>query len=169
MSSIEALIAENTKAMVNLTESLNKSNDLAERMIGLKADAIETVKQTATKADAAPKATAKATETKPTETPAPETKPVEKELDPIAKAISDYVGGGYDEADPKAKEERAARSAKVKEIFAAISEKAGTEVKKHTDIPEKFHAAFLKTVAKRVEEGNLVIGKSDESEEIDLG
>lgn len=114
-------------------------------------------------ADAKPKATT----TKPTETkadPAPETtaadKPVEKELDPIAQAISTYVGEGYDQAHPQAADERKARSAKVKEIFAAIAGKAGVEVKKHTEIPEAFHGAFLKTLAKRVEEGSLVIGKT---------
>lgn len=172
MSSIEAIIAENTKAMVILTESLNKSNDLTERMIGLKSDAIETVKNVAAKPEAAaPKTTtAKATEAeKPAETkPAEAEKPKDAPMDPIAQAISDYVGAGYDQAHAKAAEERKARSAKVKEIFAVIAEKGGVEVKKHTDIPEKFHGAFLKTLAKRAEEGNLVIGK-DSDDDMDLG
>ena len=89
---LEAAIAEQTKALGILTEAVNKSNDLAERMIGLKTEAIETVKATAAPADAKPKATttAKPTETKadPAPAPAPDTtkadKPVEKELDPIA-------------------------------------------------------------------------------------
>jgi len=172
MSSIETLIAENIKAMVNLTEALNKSNDQNERIIGLKADAIETIKQTASKPDAAPKAAAKKTEAAPevkteaapevkTEA-APEVTTEEVKQDPIAQAISGYVVGDYDAADPKAAEERAARSAKVREIFAAIASKAGIEVKKHSDVPESFHGAFLKTIAKRVEEGNLVIGKNSD-------
>ncbi len=172
MSSIETVIAENTKAMVNLTEALNKSNDLNERMIGLKAEAIETVKQTASKPDAAPKAAARGAVEKPevkteaapevkTET-APEVKAEEKPMDPIAEAISNYVATGYDAADPKAAEERAARSAKVKEIFKAIATRGSIEVNRHSDIPESFHGSFLKTLAKRVEEGNLVIGKTSD-------
>lgn len=163
---LEAAIAEQTKAIGILTEAVNKSNDLAERMIGLKTEAIETVKATAAPTEAKPKATttAKPTETKADPAPAPETtkadKPVEKELDPIAQAISAYVGEGYDSAHAQAADERKARSAKVKEIFAAIAGKAGVEVKKHTEIPEAFHGAFLKTLAKRVEEGSLVIGKT---------
>lgn len=167
MSSIETLIAENTKAVVTLTEALNKQNDLSERMIGLKADAIETVKQTASKPDAAPKAAAKKTETEAAPEPekkveaAPE-KTEEKPLDPIGQAISDYVGSGYDAADPKAADERKARAAKVKEIFAVIADKAKATVTKHTEIPADFHGPFLKTLAKRVAEGNLVIGVSSE-------
>ena len=165
--SLEAAILDLTKQVAILTESVNKQNDLSDRMIGLKADAIETVKQTATKP-----ADTKAT--KPTEAkaeakadPAPE-KVEEKKLDPIGQAIADYVGGGYDLADAKATDERKARAAKVKEIFKAIADKGGVTVEKHTDIPEKFHGAFLKTLAKRVEEGNLVIGKEADGDE-DLG
>lgn len=168
MSSIETLITENIKAMVNLTEALNKQNDLSERMISLKADAIETVKQTASKPDAAPKAAAKKTEEKTEAAPevktevAPEPKTEEVKLDPIAQAIGDYVGSGYDPADPQAADERKARAAKVKEIYAAIAGKANVAVTKHTDVPESFHGALLKTLAKRVEEGNLVIGKTSD-------
>lgn len=158
--SIEAAIEANTKQLAVLTEALNKQNDLSERMIGLKADAIETVKQTATKPDAAPKAT-KAAEA---EKPAPEAEKVEeKKQDPIAEAIAGYVSGGYDPADPKAADERKARAAKVKEIFAAIAKKGDCKVEKHGDIPEKFHGAFLKTLAARVEEGCLVIGKTSDA------
>ena len=171
--SLEAAILDLTKQVAILTESVNKQNDLSDRMIGLKADAIETVKQTATKpADtkATKPADAKATDAKATEAkaePAPE-KVEEKKLDPIGQAIADYVGSGYDLADTKATDERKARAAKVKEIFKAIADKGGVTVEKHTDIPEKFHGAFLKTLAKRVEEGNLVIGKEADGDE-DLG
>ena len=162
--SLEAAIAELNKNILNLTESVNKSNDLAERMIGLKSEAIETVKATATKPAAAPKAD-KPAESPKAEAPkaepeAPKTeaeKPAAAPLDPIGQAISDYVGTGYDAAHPQAAEERKARSAKVKEIFGVIAGKAGVEVKKHTDIPEKFHGPFLKTIAARAGEGNLVI------------
>lgn len=171
--SLEAAIAEQTKAILVLTEAVNKQNDLSERMIGLKADAIETVKQTAAKPDAAPKADKAPKETKTESAPetqkAPEGEKVEeKKLDPIGQAIADYVGKGYDPAHAQAKEERAARAAKVKEIFKAIAEKGGVTVEKHTDIPEKFHGAFTKTLAKRVEEGCLVIGKEADGDE-DLG
>lgn len=168
--SIEAAVEANTKAIVLLTDALNKQNDLSERMIGLKADAIETVKQTATKAETATtKATAAKTE-KEAETKAPEAEKVEeKKQDPIAQAIADYVGTGYDASHDKATDERKARAAKVKEIFAAIAEKGGVKVEKHTDIPEKFHKAFLGTLAKRVEEGNLVIGKSSGADDDLLG
>lgn len=163
--SLEAAIAELTKAIHVQTEAVNKSNDLAERMIGLKSEAIETVKQTAAKPDAAP---VKAKVESKTETPKVETKaeekPKEVELDPIAKAISEYVGGGYDASHEKAADERRARSSKVKEIFAVIAQKSGAIVQRHTDIPESFHGAFLKTLAKRVEEGNLVIGKADDDD-----
>lgn len=162
--SLEAAIEANTKQLAVLTEALNKQNDLSERMIGLKADAIETVKQTATKPDAAPKAT-KAAETKAeAEKPAPEAEKVEeKKQDPIAEAIAGYVSWGYDPADPKAADERKARAAKVKEIFAVIAKKGDCKVEKHGDIPEKFHGAFLKTLAARVEEGCLVIGKTSDA------
>jgi len=164
--SLEAAIQEMTKALAVLTESVNKQNDLSERMIGLKADAIETVKQTATKTETAPKKTeTKAAETK-TETKAEE-KVEEKKLDPIAQGIADYVGTGYDLSHEEAADERKARAGKVKEIFKAIADKGGVTVEKHTDIPEKFHGAFLKTLAKRVEEGNLVIGKEADGE-VDL-
>lgn len=168
--SLEAAIAEQTKAILVLTEAMNKQNDLSERMIGLKADAIETVKQTAAKPDVAPKA-AKETKTEvAAETQkAPEGEKVEeKKLDPIGQAIADYVGKGYDPEDAQAKEERSARAAKVKEIFAAIAKKAGTAVDRHTDIPEQFHGAFMKTLGKRVEEGCLVIGKTSGAAEDDL-
>lgn len=165
---LEAAIAEQTKAIGILTEAVNKSNDLAERMIGLKTEAIETVKATAAPADAKPKATAP----KPTETkadPAPEAdKPVEKEMDPIAQAISGYVDGDYDKAHAQAADERRARADKVKEIFAAIAGKANVAVTKHTEIPAAFHGAFLKTLAKRAEEGSLVIGKAAEGGDDDL-
>lgn len=167
--SLEAAIAENTKALMILTESVNKSNDLNERMIGLKSEAIETVKQTATKpADPAPKAskTTEAPKTEEAKAEAPKTE--EKPLDPIGQAIADYVGGGYDAAHPQAKEERAARAGKVREIFAAIAAKGGVTVEKHSEIPEKFHKAFLSTLAKRVEEGALVIGKGGDDEDLGL-
>lgn len=162
--SLEAAVAELTKAVAVLTESVNKQNDLSDRMIGLKADAIETVKQTAAKTETAPKATKAADKTEKTEE-----KVEEKKLDPIGQAIADYVGTGYDLSHDKAKEERSARAAKVKEIFKAIADKGGVTVEKHTDIPEKFHGAFLKTLAKRVEEGNLVIGKDADAGDDDLG
>lgn len=169
--SLEAAVETLTKNIAILTEVVNKQNDLSERMIGLKADAIETVKQTAAKPEAAaPKATKPAAEKveKPADAPAAE-KPEEVKQDPIAEAIGAYVATGYDASHEKAADERQARAAKVKEIFKAIADKAGVEVKKHSDIPEKFHGPFLKTLAKRVEEGNLVIGKDADGEEIDLG
>ena len=162
--SLEAAILDLTKQVAILTESVNKQNDLSDRMIGLKADAIETVKQTATK-PADTKAT-KPTEAKaePKADPAPG-KVEEKKLDPIGQAIADYVGSGYDLADAKATDERKARAAKVKEIFKAIADKGGVTVEKHTDIPEKFHGAFLKTLAKRAAEGNPAIGKEADGAE----
>lgn len=173
--SLEAAVETLTKNIAILTEVVNKQNDLSERMIGLKADAIETVKQTAAKPEAAaPKATKPAAEKvekpadAPADAPAAE-KPEEVKQDPIAEAIGAYVATGYDASHEKAADERQARAAKVKEIFKAIADKAGVEVKKHSDIPEKFHGPFLKTLAKRVEEGNLVIGKDADGEEIDLG
>lgn len=159
--SIEEALAANTKAMAILTESVNKQNDLSERMIGLKSEAIETVKQVAAKPT---ETVAKATKT--AEKP-PETKVEEAPMDPIAQAITEYVTSGYDLADPAAADERAARSAKVKTIFAAIAGKASVSVTKHSEIPASFHGAFLKTLAKRVEEGCLVIGKTADGE-IDL-
>jgi hypothetical protein len=168
--SLEAAIAELTKELRELKDDVRKSNDLNERMIGLKSEAIETVKGTAAKPEAAPKAEKPKAETPKVEEPkAEEPKVEEKKLDPIAQAIADYVGSGYDAADPKAKEERAARGEKVKAIFKVISEKSGVEVKKHTDIPEKFQAAFLKTLAARAAEGNLVIGKDDAADEDLMG
>lgn len=170
--SLEALITENTKAMVNLTDALNKSNELAERTISLKSEAIETVKATAAKPAAENKKADKSTATeKAAEAPKTEEKASEPEApmaDPVADAIKSYVGTGYDAAHPQAADERKARSAKVKEIFAVIAQKAGKEVKNHADIPEAMHGAFLKTIAKRAEEGNLVIGKTAEGEEEDL-
>lgn len=165
--SLEAAIQELTKQVAVLTESVNKGNDLSERMIGLKADAIETVKATAAKPETAPKAT-KAAPEKTEKTDAAPEKVEEKKLDPIGQAIADYVGSGYDLADAKAADERKARAAKVKEIFKAIADKGGVTVEKHTDIPEKFHGAFLKTLAKRVEEGNLVIGKEADGDDLGL-
>lgn len=176
--SIEAALAELTKAVAVLTDDIRKQNDLNERLIGLKAEAIETVKNTAkpeeksakaTKAEKPAKAEAAPVEEKPApaeepaaEAPAPEAAapaaPEEpKKLDPIAQAIADYVGGGYDEAHPQAKEERAARSGKVKDIFAAIAKKKGVEVKKHTDIPADMHPSVIKTLANLASQGNLVI------------
>lgn len=171
--SIEELLKEQIKATVNLTDAVNKSNELAERMIGLKSEAIDTVKAVATKPAAEPKKAEKAEKASEPEAPktdkAPEPEKAsepEVKLDPIAQAISDYVGTGYDASHEKAAEERKARSAKVKEIFAVIATKAGVEVKKHTDIPESFHAAFLKTISARAAEGNLVIGKQAEDEDL---
>lgn len=171
--SLEAAIEANTKQLAVLTEALNKQNDLSERMIGLKADAIETVKQTATKPDAAPKADKAPKETKTeaaSETQkAPEGEKVdEKKQDPIAQAIADYVATGYNTEHPQAADERKARAAKVKEIFAAIAKKGDCKVERHGDIPEKFHGAFLKTLAARVEEGCLVIGKTSAGADDDL-
>lgn len=166
--SLEAAIAEQTKAILVLTEAVNKQNDLSERMIGLKADAIETVKQTAAKPDAAPKADKADKAPKETKTEAAPEKVEEKKQDPIAEAIAAYVAGGYDMEHPQAADERKARAAKVKEIFAAIASKGNCTVEKHGDIPEKFHGAFLNTLAKRVEEGCLVIGKTSGTAEDDL-
>lgn len=178
--SIEAAIENVTKALAVLTEAVNKQNDLSERMIGLKADAIETVKQTAAKPDASPKADKAPKETKTEaaaetqkaadKTDAAETQNASEEpMDPIAEAIRNYVATGYDAADPLAAEERKARGSKVKEIFAAIAKKGDCKVEKHSDIPEKFHGAFLKTLAARVEEGCLVIGKTSAGEDDLLG
>ena len=171
--SIEAAIENVTKALAVLTEAVNKQNDLSERMIGLKADAIETVKQTAAKPDASPTAdkapkTEAAAETQKAadKTEAAETKNASEEpMDPIAEAIRNYVATGYDAADPLAAEERKARGSKVKEIFAAIAKKGDCKVEKHSDIPEKFHGAFLKTLAARAQEGCLVIGKTSAGED----
>lgn len=181
--SIEAALAELTKEIRELKEDVRKSNDLNERMIGLKAEAIETVKTTAAKPEAAEKPKAapkqKAEEPKAEEPKAEETKPEEApkveepkaeapKLDPLGQAIADYVTKGYDSADPMAKEERAARSQKVKDIFAAVAKKKGITVAKHSDIPEDMHGSVLKTLAARAAEGNLVIGKASEEAEDEL-
>ncbi len=180
---LEAAIAElNTNLKLN-TEAMLKVGEETRRLADLRANAIETVKEAVEKPAEAPKATRtrKAAEPAAEEKqpdPAPETRQITQNPDdrrevavdtPLKTAIATYVGTGYPENHPQAKEERAARAAKVRTLFAKVGEKLGAEINTQADIPEKHHATVIKKLEEFAAEGNLVI-KADApaSDDLDL-
>lgn len=177
--SLEAAIKENT-------EVLSKLLTATERLIGLRTEAIETVKAAA----AAPVA-AKAA--KPKDAPAPEepkanisATPEDRQppsatdaenaamQHPLGKLIVEYVKNGYPEDHPQATQERAARLGKVKALYGAISEaltKAkGTPVTiaSFTDIPEANHAQIIKKLQDFIAAPALVITAAAASAELEI-
>jgi hypothetical protein len=177
--SLEAAIKENT-------EALSKLLTATERLIGLRTEAVETVKAAAAPASVAAKAA------KPKDAPAPEepkanisTTPEDRQPPPAAtdaenaamkhplgKLIIDYVKNGYPEDHPQAAQERAARLEKVKALYGAISEaltKAkGTPVTiaSFADIPEANHAQIIKKLEDFIAAPPLVIAAAPAELEI---
>lgn len=180
--SLEAAIKENT-------EALSKLLTATERLIGLRTEAVETVRAAAAPASVA----AKAAKPKDTPTPAPEepkanisTTPEDRQpptpseaesaalKHPLGKLIVDYVRNGYPEDHPQAGAERAARLDKVKALYGAISEaltKAkGTPVTitSFTDIPEANHAQIIKKLEDFIAAPALVIAAAAAPAELEI-
>lgn len=134
-----------------------RNNELMEQAAAGREEVLAAAKAATTKPAAKPKAETPAAETK-TETksePAAETKPAAETSDgptvqDVNDAISGYVGGTNDA------EERAARAAKVKGVLTKFSPEGTEKVNGGTLLADK-RAAFIKTVAKWVEEGNLIV------------
>jgi hypothetical protein len=178
--SLEAAIKENT-------EALSKMLTATERLIGLRTEAVETVKAAAAPASVAAKAA------KPKDAPAPEepkanisTTPEDRQpppatdledaamKHPLGKLIIDYVKNGYPEDHPQAAQERAARLEKVKALYGAISEaltKAkGTPVTiaSFADIPEANHAQIIKKLEDFIAAPPLVIAAAAAPAELEI-
>lgn len=161
---------EHIQALRDNTEAVLKLVDITSRLADLRADAIETVKKAA--APAAPKATAPKKEEAKAEAPkaeAPKEEPktaAAAPTGPLPDKITEYVTG-FDQTHAQAAEERAARSAKVKAIYAALTEKAGYQVNTQADIKPEHHAVVIKKLDELIAAGNLVI-KADAPAEIEL-
>jgi hypothetical protein len=179
--SLEAAIKENT-------EALSKLLTATERLIGLRAEAVETVRAAAAPASVAAKAA------KPKDAPAPEEpkanisatpedrQPAASASDaenaamkhPLGKLIIDYVKNGYPEDHPQAAQERAARLEKVKALYGAISEALtkvnGTPVTitSFTDIPEANHAQIIKKLEDFIAAPALVITAAAAPAELEI-
>lgn len=162
-------------ALKELNETNLKLLDATERLISLRQNAVETVKEAA--APAAKKTetdkkglveTAKevgaAVDPSKVEEKRKEQTVSEAAAHPIGTLVLKYVGEGYDEADPDAAEERTARSEKVKAMYASIATQLKIEVKSYKDIPEKAFTAVTNKLNTLIEEGNLVIGKKGSTE-----
>jgi hypothetical protein len=180
--SLEAAIKENT-------EALSKLLTATERLIGLRTEAVETVKAAAAPAPAAAKAAKPkdappaAEEPKANISATPEDRqPSASATDledaamkhPLGKLIIDYVKNGYPEDHPQAAQERAARLQKVKALYGAISEaltKAkGTPVTiaSFTDIPEANHAQIIKKLEDFIAAPALVITAAAAPAELEI-
>jgi len=164
---------EHTQAVRENTDAILKLVDVTTRLADLRADAIETVKKaaapatkTTTKKEEAPKVEeTKVEETKVEETKVEETKAAAP-TGPLPDKITEYVTG-FDQTHAQAAEERAARSAKVKAIYAALTEKAGYQVNTQADIKPEHHPVVIKKLGELIAAGNLVI-KADAPAEIEL-
>lgn len=153
--SLEQAIKENTDALLKVLDATN-------RLADLRADAIETVKKAAApapKADPKPKAEPKAE-------PKPEAK-AEAPTGPLPEKITEYVTN-FDQSHEQATEERAARAARVKAIYAALSKQTGVTVATQADVPEKYIPVVIKKLDELIAAGNLVIGVGDEDEGLEL-
>ena len=178
--SLEAAIKENT-------EVLSKLLTATERLIGLRTEAVETVKAAAAPASVSAKAA------KPKDAPAPEepkanisATPEDRQppsatdaenaamQHPLGKLIVEYVKNGYPEDHPQAAQERAARLGKVKALYGAISDaltKAkGTPVTiaSFTDIPEANHAQIIKKLQDFIAAPPLVITAAAAPAELEI-
>ena len=165
--SLEAILAENTAALKEMTAVLLAGNEG-------RAEALAAAKTMTEKTAAPKKAAAAAPAEKPAE-PAPaaaesaaaaapaETAakpPVDLSADPVAKSISDYVSFTSDaDQSPTSKEERVVRSAEVKRIMGTVG------ATKHSEIPADKHAIFIKTMVAKLAAGNLIVGEEAEAEE----
>lgn len=159
-----------------LTAAIERLTLETQNLMALRADAVETVKTAAAAAPAAaPKATKAPKETAAAApTAAAEKTDAEKELErKIAAAEAHPVGSlvlkymkGFDEADPKAAEERDARLAQVKGIYEKVQNylrangQPDAVVNSFSDIPENLHPTVVDALTKFLAAGNLVIGKT---------
>lgn len=159
--SLEAILAENTAALKEMTAVLTAGNEG-------RAEALAAAKTMTEKAAPAKKAAAAAAEkpavaeeapaAAPAETAAKP--PVDLSADPVAKSISDYLSFTSDtDQAATSKEERTARSAEVKRIMATV----GAE--KHSQIPDDKKAIFVKTMVAKLAAGNLIKVEEAEAEE----
>lgn len=169
--SLEAALAAHGELLAANTAALLASNEG-------RGEALAAAKAITEKAAPAKKAAAAAA---PAETPAEPTPPaaaaaaepaapaesaakpsVDLSADPVAKSISDYLSFTSDtDQTPTSKEERGARSAEVKRIMGTV----GAE--KHSQIPADKHAIFIKTMAKKLSDGNLIKVEEAAAEEPD--
>ena len=154
---------EHTQAVRENTDAILKLVDVTTRLADLRADAIETVKKAA--APATKTTTKKEEAPKVEETKVEETKAAAP-TGPLPDKITEYVTG-FDQTHAQAAEERAARSAKVKAIYAALTEKAGYQVNTQADIKPEHHPVVIKKLGELIAAGNLVI-KADAPAEIEL-
>lgn len=161
-------------AIQSLDAKIEKLIAVTEKLTALRADAIETVKgaaapdakgkketlvDVAKDVGAAVDVKAKAAEeaAKSDEAAA---KAAAAAAHPVGSKIMTYVQTGYNEAHPQAAEERAARVAKVKAIYAAVAAKTSKEVASYTDIPAEYTDVVLAKLDGFIKEGNLVIKAS---------
>lgn len=152
--SIETIVAENTAAIKELTAAILAGNEGREKVLAAAQAATE---------KAAPKAKPKA---EPAETPKEDKKAVaETETDgptveDVNDAIKKYVGG------TERTEERDARKAKVLGVLTKFSPE-GTAKPNGGTLAEDKRGAFIKTVDKWIEAGDITTPPA-ESEEDDL-
>ena len=162
--SLEAILAENTAALKEMTAVLTAGNEG-------RAEALAAAKTMTEKSAPAKKAAAAVAE-KPAESapaaaveeapaPAETAKPtVDTSSDPVAKSIVDYMSFTSDtDQSPISKDERAARNAKVKEIMGVVG------ATKHSEIPADKHAIFIKTMVAKLAAGNLIVAEEAATEE----
>ena len=166
--SLEAILAENTAALKEMTAVLLAGNEgRAEALAAAKTMTEKTVapkKAAAAAAAPAEKAAepAPAAAVEPAAAPAETAAkpPVDLSADPVAKSISDYVSFTSDTDQlPTSKEERVARSAEVKRIMGTVG------ATKHSEIPADKHAIFIKTMVSKLAAGNLIVAEEAATEE----
>ena len=164
-------------AIQSLDAKIEKLIAVTETLVGLRTDAIETVKTAAAspaKATAKPKETiadvakdvgaavdvaAKTAEEK-AKTSEAEAKAAAAAAHPIGAKIMQFVQTGYAEDHPQAAEERAARVAKVKALYAAVAKATGKEVASYGDIPEEYTKVALEKLDGFIAAGTIVITAS---------
>jgi hypothetical protein len=145
--SLEQHLAENTAAIKELTAAVLAGNES-------RAAVLETAKKVTEKAAPA-KAAAKPAE-KPAEKPAAEKPAAEAGDDASAiQGVKDAVLG-YVGATDRA-EEREARKAKVKEIFGKVG------ATNATDVPTDKRQAFINTMNKLTEQGDITEAPAEEA------
>lgn len=129
-----------------LGSKIDALTDITTKLYSLRADAIETVRNTA----GGGKADTKKSDDKPAETKKTDDKPktdAPGEMNDMQRAIAAYVGEeGVSEA------ERKARQQEVLKVLAHDKIKA----KKASEVPEKFHGAVIKAVNTLKERGNVI-------------